>query len=83
MSNIIDFTKKILESKEESGEREFFGVETFYKPFGEMDINTMLFGTFITDKGVEVAIHPSVVEDLSKEQIKELITKLTEALAIL
>ena len=82
MSNVIDFTKKILESKEESVEREF-GVETFYKPFGEMDVTDILFGAFISGKGVEVAIHPQVVEKLSKEQIKELIIKLTEALAIL
>lgn len=82
MSNVIDFTKKILESKEESVEREF-GVETFYKPFGEMDVTNILFGTFLTEKGVEVAIHPTVVEEISKEQIQELIIKLTEALAIL
>ena len=82
MNNVIDFTKKILESKEDSVEREF-GVETFYKSFGEMDVNTILFGTFLTEKGVEVAIHPTVVEEISKEQIKELIIKLTEALAIL
>ena len=82
MNNVIDFTKKILESKEESVEREF-GVETFYKPSREMDINTILFGAFLSDNGVEVAIHPTVVEEISKEQIKELIIKLTEALAIL
>ena len=82
MSNVIDFTKKIMESKEESVEREL-GVETFYKPSGEMDINNILFGAFISGKGVEVAIHPTVVEELSKEQIQELIIKLTEALAIL
>lgn len=82
MSNVIDFTKKIMESKEESVEREF-GVETFYKPSKEMDFNNILFGAFVSEKGVEVAIHPTVVEEISKEQIKELIIKLTEALAIL
>lgn len=82
MNNVIDFTKKILESKEESVEREF-GVETFYKPFGEMDVNNLLFGAFLSGNGVEVAIHPTVVEELSKEQIQKLIIKLTEALAIL
>lgn len=82
MSNVIDFTKKIMESKEESVEREF-GVETFYKPSEEMDFNNILFGAFVSGKGVEVAIHPTVVEELSKEQIQKLIIKLTEALAIL
>ena len=82
MSNVIDFTKKIMESKEESVEREF-GVETFYKDSEEMDVNNLLFGTFITDNGVEVAINPEVMEELSKKQIQELIIKLTEALAIL
>ena len=82
MSNVIDFTKKIMESKEESVEREF-GVETFYKPSEEMDVNNLLFGAFITDSGVEVAINPEVMEELSKKQIQELIIKLTEALAIL
>ena len=82
MSNVIDFTKKIMESKEESVERKF-GVETFYKPSGEMDVNNLLFGTFITDNGVEVAINPIVMNELTKEQLQELIIKLTEALAIL
>lgn len=82
MSNVIDFTKKIMESKEESVEREF-GVETFYKPSGEMDVNDLLFGAFISDNGVEVAINPIVMNELPKEQIQELIIKLTEALAIL
>ena len=82
MSNVIDFTKRIMESKEESVEREF-GVETFYKPSEEMDVNNLLFGAFITDNGVEVAINPEVMEELSKKQIQELIIKLTEALAIL
>lgn len=82
MSNVIDFTKKIMESKEESVEREF-GVETFYKPNREMNVNNLLFGAFISDNGVEVAINPIVMGELSKEQIQELIIKLTEALAIL
>lgn len=82
MSNIIDFTKKIMESKEESVEREF-GVETFYKGSSEMDVNNLLFGAFISDNGVEVAISPIVMEELSKEQLQKLIIKLTEALAIL
>lgn len=82
MSNVIDFTKKIMESKEESVEREF-GVETFYRDISEVKINNMLFGTLITEDGIEVAINPAVMEELSKEQIQELIIKLTEALAIL
>ena len=82
MSNVIDFTKKFMESKEESVEREF-GVETFYRPSEEMDVNNLLFGTFITDNGVEVAINPIVMGEISKEQLQELIIKLTEALAIL
>ena len=82
MSNVIDFTKKIMESKEESVEREF-GVETFYRDINEVKINNMLFGTLITEDEIEVAINPAVMEELSKEQIQELIIKLTEALAIL
>lgn len=82
MSNVIDFTKRIMESKEESVERGF-GVETFYRDSSEINVNNILFGTFITDKGVEVAINPAVMEELSKGQIQELIIKLTEALAIL
>ena len=82
MGNVIDFTKKIMESKEESVERKF-GVETFYKPSGEMDVNNLLFGAFISDNGVEVAINPIVMGELTKEQLQELIIKLTEALAIL
>lgn len=82
MSNVIDFTKKIMESKEESVERKF-GVETFYRDISEVKVNSMLFGTLLTEDGIEVAINPAVMEELSKEQIQELIIKLTEALAIL
>ena len=72
MSNVIDFTKRIMESKEESVERGF-GVETFYRDSSEINVNNILFGTF----------NPAVMEELSKGQIQELIIKLTEALAIL